>query len=133
MSNHHLIVLTCEPHTGCTQVVLICHKAINLGHEITQRTKNYTLTSYRYYHEFCVCNIAHLRNIYTSICTIRMQTMCVQLLRVRLWAVLSVCLSHDVCNIMTAILTLSYSATFLNDTCAAHSLSPHSVLHSISY
>lgn len=97
-----------------TQAVLICHKTINLGHEITHNVRKITLTSYRYYREFCVCNIAHLRNIYTSICTICVQTMCV-LLRVWLWAVLSACLSYDIGNIMTAILTLSYSATFLND------------------
>jgi len=35
VSEPHLIVLTCEPHTVGTRTVLICHITVNLGRKIT--------------------------------------------------------------------------------------------------
>jgi len=49
VSEPHLIMLTCEPHTSGTQVVLICDAIVNLGHEITCNIQSYTLASHQYY------------------------------------------------------------------------------------
>ena len=74
MSEPHLIMLTCEPHTSGTRAVLTSHITINLGHEITCNVRQIILWHHSwYYRKFCVCNKAHvtlnirLRHLHTNI------------------------------------------------------------------
>ena len=73
MSEPHLIVLTCEPHTSCTRAVSIFHKTINLGHEMMLNMWQITLwhhTDTAYAIILCVQLLPLLRPTCEVICCV---------------------------------------------------------------
>ena len=151
--------LTCKPHTSYTRAVLICHKTINLGHEITCNMWKITLWHHTdiayaikctyetfvdvlYAHKHCACGYCYRSGPCVKLYAVcegvvggrtGMQYHLLVMCKLDTEVLSSWCCQHPMTPILTSLTlsNLSKPKPSVNDTCSSLTL-PHDVLHSHS-